>query len=165
MPGLWVWSLVRAPARINQWLHKLSGTTHRCFSLSVSFLPSSLYSQFFKKYYHLILWGRFYCCSYRRQNWNHTTCIILEFFFYLVVANIYCHEKIFTYTFFLDFIYLFLERGERRKKEGEWNINMWLPLMCPLLGDQARNPGMCSDWELNQWPSGSQAGTQYTEPH
>ena len=24
---------------------------------------------------------------------------------------------------------------------------MWLPLMCPLLGDLARNPGMCPDWK------------------
>ena len=31
-----------------------------------------------------------------------------------------------------DFIYLFLE-GERREKE-ERNINVWLPLMCLLLG-------------------------------
>ena len=27
------------------------------------------------------------------------------------------------------------------------------------------NPGMCPDWELNQKPFGSQAGTQFTEPH
>ena len=32
------------------------------------------------------------------------------------------------------FIYLFLERGEGREKEKERNINMWLPLTCPLLG-------------------------------
>ena len=35
---------------------------------------------------------------------------------------------------FLDFIYLFLERGEGREKEREKNINMWLPLMWPPLG-------------------------------
>ena len=33
-----------------------------------------------------------------------------------------------------DFIYLFLERGEGREKERERNINVWLPLACPLLG-------------------------------
>ena len=32
------------------------------------------------------------------------------------------------------FIYLFLERGEGREKEKERNINVWLPLMRPLLG-------------------------------
>ena len=37
-------------------------------------------------------------------------------------------------VFFLIFIYLFLERGEGREKERERNINVWLPLMHPLLG-------------------------------
>ena len=32
-----------------------------------------------------------------------------------------------------DFIYLFLERGEKRKKEGERNVN-WLLLTCPQWG-------------------------------
>ena len=36
--------------------------------------------------------------------------------------------------FLKDFIYLFLERGERREKERERNINVWLPLTYPLLG-------------------------------
>ena len=31
-------------------------------------------------------------------------------------------------------------------------------------GDLAHNPGMCPDWELNQWPFGFQAGAQSTEP-
>ena len=30
--------------------------------------------------------------------------------------------------------YLFLERGEGKEKERERNINLWLPLACPLLG-------------------------------
>ena len=33
---------------------------------------------------------------------------------------------------FKDFIYLFLEKG--REGEMERNINVWLPLTCPLLG-------------------------------
>ena len=33
------------------------------------------------------------------------------------------------------------------------------------LGDLARNPGMCPDWESNQRPFGSQAHTQSTELH
>ena len=36
--------------------------------------------------------------------------------------------------FFKDFINLFLERGERREKERERNINVWLPLVHHLLG-------------------------------
>ena len=37
--------------------------------------------------------------------------------------------------------------------------------MCPPMGDLARNPGMCPNWELNQQPCRLQAGTQSTEPH
>ena len=33
-----------------------------------------------------------------------------------------------------DFIYIFLEKGERREKQREKNINAWLPLTHPLLG-------------------------------
>ena len=42
---------------------------------------------------------------------------------------------------------------------------MWLPLTWPPKGDPNRNPGICPEWELNQWPFGSQAGAQSTEPH
>ena len=42
--------------------------------------------------------------------------------------------------FFLKILFhLFLERGEGREKERERNINMWLPLACPLLGLQPRH--------------------------
>ena len=64
--------------------------------------------------------------------------------------------------FFKDFIYLFLEK-ERKKEER--NINMWLPVMQRLTGNLARNPGLCPDWESNQWPFGSQARAQSTKPH
>ena len=36
--------------------------------------------------------------------------------------------------YFLKRFYLFLERGEGREKERKKNINVWLPLTCPLLG-------------------------------
>ena len=36
--------------------------------------------------------------------------------------------------FFKNFIYFFLDRGEGREKERDININVWLPLECPLLG-------------------------------
>ena len=41
-----------------------------------------------------------------------------------------------VYAFILNilFICLFLERGEGREEERERNINVWLPLMCTLLG-------------------------------
>ena len=31
--------------------------------------------------------------------------------------------------------------------------------------DLVLNPGMCPDWKWNQWPFGSQAGTQSTQSH
>ena len=34
----------------------------------------------------------------------------------------------------------------------ERNINIWLPLVCPTLGNLAHNPGMYPHWELNQQP-------------
>ena len=37
-------------------------------------------------------------------------------------------------NFSKDFIYLFLERKERREEERERNINVLLPFMHPLLG-------------------------------
>ena len=41
--------------------------------------------------------------------------------------------KIYALFFiFKDFVYLFLNRGEGRKRER--NINVWLPLTRPLLG-------------------------------
>ena len=42
-------------------------------------------------------------------------------------------HRFFVFSF-KDFIYLFLERWERREKERERNINVWLPLACPQLG-------------------------------
>ena len=40
------------------------------------------------------------------------------------------------FIFLKDFIYLSLERGGRRDKERQRNINVWLPLARPLQGTQ-----------------------------
>ena len=40
----------------------------------------------------------------------------------------------FLIFFFFKLINLFLERWEGREKERERNINVWVPLACPLLG-------------------------------
>ena len=65
--------------------------------------------------------------------------------------------------------YLFLEREEGIKKEGEkhryardTSIGC---LLHALPGNLAHNPAMCPDWESNWQPFGSQACTQSTEPH
>ena len=69
-------------------------------------------------------------------------------------------------THFLKaFMYLFLER-RREGEERERNLNVWLPLVHPLLGTWSITKAyICPDWESNQQPFGSQSGTQSTEPH
>ena len=69
-----------------------------------------------------------------------------------------------NFTFLKDFIYLLLERGERRGKDEEKHQCVVI-FHVPPNRDLAHNPGMYPDWELNPWPSGSQAGTQSTELH
>ena len=68
--------------------------------------------------------------------------------------------------FLKGFIYLILERGEGRREGNERGKQQCVVAshMSPT-GDLARNPDMCPDWEFNQRPFGSQAGTQSTEPH
>ena len=77
----------------------------------------------------------------------------------VIVYSHYHHSEfcLFFFFFFLDFTYLFLEKGEEREKEKERNINVWLPFICPSIGDLALNPGMCPDWESNQRPFSSQS--------
>ena len=48
-----------------------------------------------------------------------------------------------------DFIYLFLERGEGKEKEGV-NHQCVVASHAPLTGNMTHNPGMCPDWESNQ---------------
>ena len=64
----------------------------------------------------------------------------------------------------LDFIYLFLERGGRRKKEREMltcerNIN-WLSLTCPQLGTWPATQACALTGNQTD-----QASAQFTEPH
>ena len=49
--------------------------------------------------------------------------------------------------YFEDFIYLFLERGERREKERERNTSLLVASHVPPPQDLACNPGTCPDWE------------------
>ena len=63
------------------------------------------------------------------------------------------------------FIYLLiLERGREGEREGEKHQCVVASHTHPT-EDLAHNPGMCPDWEWNQQPFGSQAGTQSTDPH
>ena len=68
----------------------------------------------------------------------------------------------YLFLFFKDFIYLLLERG----REGEEReINVWLPLVRPLLGAWPTTQACAIDRESNWWCFGCQAGTKSTEPH
>ena len=62
-------------------------------------------------------------------------------YWHIIVHNIFLQSVVFlwyfsccffSFIFFLDFIYLSLERGEGRRKERERNTNVWLPLVHPL---------------------------------
>ena len=54
--------------------------------------------------------------------------------------------------FFKGFISLFLESWEGRGKERERNINVWLPLVCPLLVTWPATQACTLDWVSNQDP-------------
>ena len=65
-------------------------------------------------------------------------------FYYMDFANQWCKELGWhrEKAFFKNkyFIYLLLERREGREKERERNINVWLPVMHPLLGESGPQP-------------------------
>ena len=62
-------------------------------------------------------------------------------------------------SFFLSF------QREGKEKERERSLIVWLPLTCPLMGTWPATQACALDWDSNQWPFGSQAGTQSTDPH
>ena len=68
------------------------------------------------------------------------------------------------------FVFLLLERGEGREKKRERHstvgeIQQSVASRTPPTGDLACNPGMCPDWESNQWPFSFGDDAQPTEPH
>ena len=74
-------------------------------------------------------------------------------------------EHIFSKRFlFLKILFIFRERGREGEREGEKHQCVVASCMPPI-GDLACNPGMCPDWESNQWPFGSQAHAQSMELH
>ena len=86
-----------------------------------------------------------------------TSFLIMPFF---LSPWAYCSSSSF---FFLRF-YLFIFREREREREAEKRQCVVASCVHPT-GDLAHNPGMCPDWELNQWPFGLQTGTQSTEPY
>ena len=59
---------------------------------------------------------------------------------------------------------LFWDRGMEGGREREKHPCV-VNSHASLTGDLACKPSMCPDWESNQQPFGSEAGTQSTEPH
>ena len=72
--------------------------------------------------------------------------------------------NIHMHIYFLK-IYLFLERGERREKERERKIDVYLPLAHPLLGTWPTTQACALTGNQTRRPFGSQAGAQSPEPH
>ena len=71
-----------------------------------------------------------------------------------------------SYLFKIFWKILFTFRECRREEEREGEKHQCVVTSdTPITGDLARNPGIWPEWELNQWPFGSWAGTQCTEPH
>ena len=80
----------------------------------------------------------FFCCCY--------------FYWFLLL------ESLCAWSFFKMIVFiLFLDRGEGSEKGRERNINVWMPLACPLLGTW---PATLA-WERFGW----QVHAQSTEPH
>ena len=66
-------------------------------------------------------------------------------------TTIYIHTHTY-FIYFLKILFVYFYREEKGgRKRGRETV--------------ACNPGMCPDWELNPRPSGSQDGTQSSEPH
>ena len=68
------------------------------------------------------------------------------------------------FSFFKDFTYLFLERGEGKEKEEEKHQCV-VASLAPPTGDLACNLVICPEWESNRQPFGFQAGAESTELH
>ena len=78
---------------------------------------------------------------------------------------VYCfHFSFFPFFFFWRF-YLFLKRGEGRGERGEVKHQCVVASHVAPTGDLAHDPGMCPDWESNQWHFRLQARIQSTELH
>ena len=100
---------------------------------------------------------------WKRWVWNrnspsHNTAPFLKLYF---ITELYCDSLLF---FFKDFIYLFLKGGKEGKREGEKHQCV-IASCVPTTGHLSHNPGMCPDWESDQPPFRSQAGTESTTPH
>ena len=135
------------------------------FSLPQPLVTTNLISFFMS-------WGWFFF-SGSTYKWDHIVlvfvvtclCMCLEISF-LNSALFGTIEYFFLLWYFLVLkrFYLFLERGREGEREGEKHQCV-VASHAPPSGDLSHNPDMCPDWEWNQWPFGSLASAQSTEPY
>ena len=75
------------------------------------------------------------------------------------------------FTFFSllkKILFSFREMGMEGERDGEKHQcvrDTSISCLSQTLNQRPGNPGMCPNWELNQWPFCSQASAQSTEPH
>ena len=60
----------------------------------------------------------------------------------------------FIFLLFFKILFIFRQRRREGEREGEKHQCVVASHMPPTR-DLAGNPGMCPDWESNQWPFGS----------
>ena len=90
-----------------------------------------------------------------------------ECYFYFVTLLFFCKSKTFLWISFLKkrlYLFIFIGKGREIERKGEEHQCVVASWMHPGK-NLAHNPGMCPDWESNQWPFGLQVGAQSTEPH
>ena len=91
---------------------------------------------------------------FRQEGWEVRTVVL-------------CWRHILVCTgffFFFLILFIFTESGREGEREREKHQCVVASHMAPTR-DLACNPGMCPNWELNQWLVSSQASVQSTEPH
>ena len=60
----------------------------------------------------------------------------------------FTYVEFYLFIFFKDFMYLFLEKGKKGERRGEYQCVTASHV--PPTGDLACNPGVCPDWESNR---------------
>ena len=74
----------------------------------------------------------------------------------ILTSQLWVELLFFSFLFKILFISFQRKGGRKRGRENQCVVASHVP----PTGDLAHNPGMCSDWELNQQPFDSQSGTQ-----
>ena len=102
--------------------------------------------------------------QYCPHGWHVRNCIWK--YYSLLHFPLKCGTYLKTGCLFLKKILFTFFRESGREEEREGEKHQCVVVFCmPSTGNLAWNSGMCPDWESNQLPFGSKAGTQSIEPH